>query len=132
MSQSGHNHCLICGSFHPNGWGLAFECDEEGEVWTKCVAGSDLQGYDNIMHGGVVATLLDAAMTHCLFHCGIQAVTGELRVRYLHPVACNVPIELRARLLFSCSPLYQLQADLHCGGQRMARAEGKFMRRSIP
>lgn len=101
-------------------------------MWAKCVAGSNLQGYDNIVHGGVIATLLDAAMTHCLFHRGIQAVTGELRIRYLHPVACNVPIVLRARLLCSCPPLYHLQAEVRCGDRRMARAEGKFMRRSIP
>lgn len=88
-----------------------------------------MQGYDTLVHGGVIAPLLDAAMTHCLFHQSIQAVTGDLRVRFLHPVACDVPLELRARLLFACPPLYQLQAELRCDGQVLAGAEGKFMRR---
>lgn len=126
---NGHNHCLVCGSDHPHSWGLRFCSGPDGEVVANFVAGSALQGYDSLVHGGVIASLLDAAMTHCLFHQSIQAVTGDLRVRYLHPVACNLVLELRARLLFACPPLYQLQAELRCDGQVMARAEGKFMRR---
>ena len=127
--SNGHNHCLVCGSEHPQSWGLRFSGAPDGAVVANFVAELALQGYDNQVHGGVFASLLDAAMTHCLFHQSIQAVTGDLRVRSLHPVACNRPLELRARLLFACPPLYQLQAELRCDGQVMARAEGKFMRR---
>jgi len=128
----GHQHCLLCGDFHPRSWHLAFEPTEADEVRTLLVAGSELQGYNNIVHGGVIASLLDAAMTHWLFHHAIQALTGDLRVRFLHPVACNEMVELRARLLFACPPLYHLQAEMLCGGRCMARAEGKFMRRDQP
>ena len=125
----GHAHCLLCGDFHPGSWGLSFAPTEDGGVGTQFAAGSELQGYENMVHGGVIATLLDAAMTHCLFHRGIQAVTGDLRVRYLHPVCCNTTVEIRARLHFSCPPLYHLQAEITCAGLVLARAEGKFMRR---
>ncbi len=125
----GHEHCVLCGDFHPRSWRLSFTPSEDGGVWTKFVAGAELQGYDNLLHGGVIASLLDAAMTHCLFHHSIQAVTGDLRVRFLHPTACNVSLELRAWLLFSCPPLYHLRAEMRCGGQLTAKAEGKFMRR---
>lgn len=127
--DNGHDHCLLCGRFHPHSWNLQFTANAEGEVSTRFVAGKDLQGYDDLVHGGVICSLLDAAMTHCLFHQSIQAVTGDLRVRFLQPVACETLLELRARLLFACPPLYQLQAELRCDGQLMARAEGKFMRR---
>lgn len=125
----GHAHCLLCGDFHPRSWGLSFAKTEEGGAGTKFRAGSEQQGYDNLLHGGVIATLLDAAMTHCLFHRGIQAVTGDLRVRFLHPVRCNTTMEIRALLLFSCPPLYHLKAEITFEGRVMARAEGKFMRR---
>ncbi len=128
----GHEHCVLCGDFHPRSWRLSFTPSEDGGVWTKFVAGAELQGYDNLLHGGVIASLLDAAMTHCLFHHSIQAVTGDLRVRFLHSTACNVSLELRAWLLFSCPPLYHLRAEMRCGGQLTAKAEGKFMRREQP
>jgi acyl-coenzyme A thioesterase PaaI-like protein len=127
---TGHRHCVLCGEFHPGSWRLSFQMNRDGEVRTEFVAGSELQGYENILHGGVIASLLDAAMTHCLFHHGIQAVTGDLHIRFLHPVACNVPVELRARLLFSCPPLYHLRAEIFCGEQLQAKGEGKFMRRA--
>lgn len=126
---NGHAHCLLCGDLHPRSWRLSFVKTEDGSVQTLFVAGSELQGYDNMLHGGVIATLLDSAMTHYLFHHAVQAVTGDLRVRFLHPVACNIPVEIKAWLLFSCPPLYHLQAEMLCGGQLMAKAEGKFMRR---
>lgn len=46
-----------------------------------------LQEYEGQLHGRVISSLLDAAMTHCLFHHGIEAVTGELYVRFVffHP-----------------------------------------------
>lgn len=126
---NGHDHCLVCGPSHPASWGVRFSPGATDEIHGNFVAGKDMQGYDDLVHGGVICSLLDAAMTHCLFHLSIQAVTGDLHVRFLHPVACGVPLELWARLLFACPPLYQLQAELRCDGQVMARAEGKFMRR---
>jgi len=127
--SNGHDHCLLCGAYHPHSWNLCFTPGSEGEVVSTFIASKDLQGYDDLVHGGVICSLLDAAMTHCLFHQSIQAVTGDLRVRFLQPVSCEVPLELRARLLFTCPPLYQLRAELRCDGQLMAKAEGKFMRR---
>jgi hypothetical protein len=125
----GHAHRLLCGDLHPGFWGLSFTKSEEGGVQAKFSAGSELQGYNTILHGGVIATLLDTAMTHCLFHRGIQAVTGDLRVRFLHPVCCETTMEIRAWLLFSCPPLYQLKAEIRFEGLVMAWAEGKFMQR---
>ena len=126
---SGHDRCVLCGPFHPGSWRLSFKPSGEGEVRTTFMAGSELQGYENILHGGVIASLLDAAMTHCLLQQGIQAMTGDLRIRFYHPVACHVPLMLRARLLFSCPPLYQLMAEIVYNDILHAKGEGKFMRR---
>lgn len=120
---------MLCGPFHPGSWRLSFAQAGDGEVHTTFIAGSELQGYENILHGGVIASLLDAAMTHCLLHQGIQAVTGDLRIRYYHPVACQVPLVLRARMLFSCPPLYHLAAEIVYKDLLQAKGEGKFMRR---
>jgi acyl-coenzyme A thioesterase PaaI-like protein len=79
------------------------------------------------MHGGVIASLLDAAMTHCLFHHEIKAVTGELNIRYLHPVPCSALLEIRSELLSAYNPLYKLQAEIYQADVLMARAEAKFM-----
>lgn len=80
------------------------------------------------MHGGVIASLLDSAMTNCLFLRGIRAVTGELKVRYRHPVPCCEELLLRARILEERGSFYELKAELLLGEQVMAHAAAKFIR----
>ena len=125
-----HEWCLLCGSRNPRSLKLNFK-PGEGEVSTVFTPGLDLQGYSGILHGGIVSALLDSAMTHCLFNSGIKAVTGDLHVRFLHPVPCNQPLEIRASMVSKRPPLYRLKSELRQGKKIMARAEAKFMKQEI-
>jgi acyl-coenzyme A thioesterase PaaI-like protein len=129
---NGHNHCLMCGSRNPFSLGLRFHSGEQGSVWARFKAQRRFQGYDGILHGGVISALLDAAMTHCLFHHGVQAVTGDLRVRFLKPVPCKDLLHVRAWLLSATPPLFRVAAILVYGQRVMARAEAKFMQAPVP
>ena len=124
-----HANCLLCGSKNPLSLGLSFHPGDDGDVNATFQAHPGLQGYPGILHGGVVSSLLDSAMTHCLFHQGIEAVTGDLHVRFVKAVPCDAPMELRARLLKASPPLYRLRGELVIDGQTMAWAEAKFMER---
>jgi len=110
--QHGHRACLLCGDKNPWSLGLAFEPDGQGGVRTALEPHARLQGYDGMLHGGVAAALLDAAMTHCLFHRGVRAVTADLRVRYPHPVPMGSRVGLRAWVTESHAPLFRLKAEL--------------------
>ena len=44
------------------------------------------QGYPDIVHGGIVTTLLDEAMAYALEFDGYRGVTARLRVRFLKPL----------------------------------------------
>jgi len=124
--QYEHAACLLCGTENSWSLGLAFEADGEGGVRTAFEPDERLQGYAGILHGGVGAALLDAAMTHCLFHQGVRAVTADLRVRYSHPVPMECPIELRAWVTERRGPLYRLKAELTGGGRGLVRAQATF------
>jgi acyl-coenzyme A thioesterase PaaI-like protein len=130
-ANNGHGRCLLCGSLNPWSFNLSFHAAEDGVVKTRFQAHALLQGYDKLLHGGVISSLLDAAMTHCLFHRGVQAVTGDLHVRFLQPVPCNASLEIRAWVLSSLPPLYHLGAEIVVDERVMAWAEAKFMRRRI-
>jgi len=123
-----HAHCLLCGDKNPLSLQLSFTADESGAVHTNFKAHEGLQGYRGILHGGVISSLLDAAMTNCLFHQGIEALTGDLRVRFLKPVPCSASLDIRAWVATSLPPLYQLRAELFCGETVMAKAEATFAR----
>jgi len=123
----GHQWCLLCGSKNPRSLHLDF-ADQDGKVWAVISPGIELQGYLGIVHGGIITSLLDSAMTHCLFKRGIKALTGDLHVRFYRSVAVGVPVRITAWLNFSRPPLYSLKSELFQEGRIAARAEAKFMK----
>jgi len=129
-SKKYHSNCVLCGQNNPWSLGLNFSILNDGSVYGKFQAHEKLQGYDGILHGGVISALLDAAMTHSLFHQGVEAVTADLRIRFLRPVPCDSCLELSARVLSENSRLYIVKAEIFYQGKLMARSEAKFMPRS--
>ena len=121
----------MCGEQNPRSLGLSFRSLDADTVGARFRASAELQGYDGILHGGVIAALLDAAMTHCLFHLGVQAITGDLHIRFVKPVPCKSSLDLRAKAMSIKPPLYRVKAELMQGEQIMAWAEATFMQRSI-
>jgi len=107
-----HAACLLCGTENPWSLGLAFESDGAGGVSAMLKADERLQGYAGMLHGGVSAAMLDAAMTNCLFHKGVRAVTADLRVRYIKAVPLNTDVVLRAWMTAETPPLYRMKAEL--------------------
>jgi uncharacterized protein (TIGR00369 family) len=121
-----HAACLLCGTENPWSLGLSFTADPDGRVSTRLQADARFQGYAGILHGGVSAALLDAAMTHCLFHRGVRAVTADLRVRYVKAVPLHAAVELRAWVTEETPPLYRLKAELALAGVVLVWAQATF------
>lgn len=128
-TANGHDRCLLCGYGNPWSLGLKFRDGENGSVITEFQGDPRLQGYEGMLHGGVIAALLDSAMTHCLFHSGIRGVTGDLHVRFVEPVPCESALVIQARIVSGNPPLFHLRAEMRRGAQVMAWAEAKFIER---
>ncbi len=124
-----HASCFACG--HSPSLGLRFYSSEDG-VAARLQANTEWQGYAGFMHGGMIATLLDSAMTYCLFHHQIEAMTADLRIRYIEPVPCTKAIDVTARLTGQRRQIYELSAELCVAGQVKARATARFMRHAHP
>jgi acyl-coenzyme A thioesterase PaaI-like protein len=105
---------------------LSFRLLTDGSVvaWFGCDA--KFQGYPDRLHGGVIAMILDDAMTNCLLYQGITAVTGRLDVRYREPVQLGESVEVRAWIESRCKSLCRMRAELSQNGCLTAWAEAKF------
>ena len=125
--QKSHCNCIVCGTNNPISLGLEFDIKPDGSVCADFKGRALFQGYRGILHGGIIAALLDAAMTHCLFHHGIQAVTGDLQVRFLKPVPFSALLHLRAKISSSFPPLHKLDSELTCNKHLMARGRARFI-----
>ncbi|MFA7062311.1 MAG: hotdog fold domain-containing protein [Pedobacter sp.] len=106
---------------------LVFSPGANGDVSATFQGNSLLQGYDGILHGGVISALLDSAMANCLFQRNIAAVTAELRVRFLLPVPYNARMDLKAWIIEETNMLFKLKAELTSDDTVMACADALFV-----
>ena len=125
-----HPACVACGQNNDRGLALRFCLLDDGGVEAVFPGGQAFEGYAGIVHGGVVASLLDSAMTNCLFAHELVAVTAELKVRFRHPVTTTAPATLRAWLRESYGVLHLVDAELRQDVRVKVRASGKFVERS--
>ena len=121
-----HSGCIACRSLDRGGLGLRFESLPDGSVSSTFACDPTYQGYPDRLHGGIVATLLDAAMTHCLFAHGVHAVTARLNIRFRHPVEIDARADVQAWVTRNASPLYETQAELCQNGRVCVIADAKF------
>ena len=98
--------CFACGRLNPCGLKLTFEESDDTYI-THFTGDPEHQGYDGIMHGGIVSTLLDEIMARYIYAKGVTAVTARLEVRYLKPTPIGVPLLIKGRIARHKGRIYE-------------------------
>ena len=103
--------CFACGLKNP--FGLKMEFYWEGEDYLcRFTPGKEHQGYDEIMHGGLVSTLLDEVMGRSLYIQKIEAVTARLEVRYRQPTPIGQELVIRGQMIEKRGKIWRLAANI--------------------
>jgi acyl dehydratase len=85
-----HN-CFACGTLNAHGLHLELHVDGE-RCWTDLAIPGRFQGWDEIAHGGIVATILDEVMAWSLVDHDNWGLTARLSVDFKRPVPLETPI----------------------------------------
>ncbi len=117
------SHCFACGMDNPHG--LRIEWTIEGMTMTAhFTPEKKYQGWKGILHGGIIATLLDEAMTRlACATCG-GAVTAEMTVRFVKPAAIGSLLLIRGEIVDKKRNLVMMKASIHCGETLIAYSSG--------
>lgn len=123
------NKCFGCGGDNAAGMKLTFEQDNANrKIVGRFVLGERYQGGAGFAHGGVIALMLDEAMGKVCRFREVRAVTAELSVEYLKPVAVDKEIvvegretEMNGRNLFMTGEIRNESGDV------LARGKGRFV-----
>ncbi|MGB2986381.1 MAG: PaaI family thioesterase [Phycisphaerae bacterium] len=126
-----HPACFACGVRNGDGLGLRFTEESDGTVVGSFACDGKYQGYPDRLHGGVVAMLADAAMTHWLFLHRISAVTAKLKLRFPCPVEVGVVATVRAAVVKNSPPAFLLKAEISQAGTVRVTADGLFVEQQL-
>jgi uncharacterized protein (TIGR00369 family) len=124
------HHCFVCGKENLLGLKIEFHENQPGkEVAAEVTFPAHLQGWQNTVHGGLLATVLDETMIKAAAAAGSKCVTAEINVKYKKPAmtgsvyrASGNIVEVRGRIITAESRLCD------SAGQIVAQATGKLFK----
>jgi uncharacterized protein (TIGR00369 family) len=130
MIQLRDNHrCYVCGTENPAGLGVNFEINRQLRAISATFTPKDVhQGYEGIVHGGILSALLDEAMGKLTVSLGIPAVTAEMTVKFKAPVAPGDELFISGMLMSETKKLILASAKIERGAVLIAEATGKLVR----
>jgi uncharacterized protein (TIGR00369 family) len=118
--------CFACGQQNENGLRLQ-PAASAGRAVLHWTPPPHYQGFAGVLHGGVIATLLDEAMAHAALSLVGRAPTAELSLQFLKPVMTERELEIRAEVRERRRRILVVGAELIQDGELRARAVGKFV-----
>lgn len=101
IKQPNSLHCFVCGVENSYGLKLKFYETAPGEVRVTHTVPPQYQGYPGIVHGGIVASMLDEAAGRCLMGADPSQprfmFTARLDIQYRKPVPVGQPLSIVGR-----------------------------------
>ncbi len=128
MEVAYDDYCFACGKDNPIGLRLSDFRFEGEDLVVDFVPLQEHQGWHDIVHGGIVATVLDEIMTWRVIRTEGEAVTAEMSVRLRKPLPVKVPTQARGRIASRKRKLVAAEAELVGeDGSIYATARGKYV-----
>ncbi|MDR3348023.1 MAG: PaaI family thioesterase [Acidaminococcales bacterium] len=120
--------CFGCGRDNPAGLKLEFTL-EQGIYSAVFTPRREHQGYDGMVHGGIIAALLDEVMGDYVYELtGQKAFTARLQLRYRQAAPIGQPLKAESSVLKRKGRLYEMKGEIFLsGGSLAAEAKGKII-----
>lgn len=121
-------HCFLCGSL--NAQGLQLHFTPQGEALsTRWTTEKRFQGYADVLHGGIISSILDEVMINLPWKMHDAPVTtAELTVRFRKPAPIGVELIFTASVEEKGRKLWRLRSECRgADGSLYAEATAKAM-----
>jgi 2'-5' RNA ligase len=123
-----YRHCFVCGSQNPIGLDLQFTV-KDGRVETSFVPREEHCGYRGVVHGGVLAAVLDECMGWTIItQRKVICISAEVSLRFKRRAlpgrrlfVSAECVDCRSRLMYARGQITDEEGNLICTGQ------GKFI-----
>jgi uncharacterized protein (TIGR00369 family) len=128
LAHSSQNRCFGCGPANPTGLRLEFLLAGDGTAVSLPVIPKTFEGHPGFLHGGIIATLLDEAMSKAVRALGYPSVTAKIEVEFRRPVPSGVRLRLEGRIVNSEGRKHWTEAVIADSQENvLASANGLFV-----
>lgn len=126
MSKN-YDNCFACGKANPIGLKLDFSYDAAGHAHCEVILKEHFEGYPQVIHGGILSTLLDEVMAKAVINSCKIAFTAKLQVTYRRPVNSGLKIFLEGWITESKTRTIKTAAKIYDEKGSFADAEAVFI-----
>jgi len=128
-SYNDDNYCFVCGSANPHGLKLTFSYDEKNEeMVSRAVFPKHFQGWEGVLHGGLISTVMDEIMIKAAHHKGFKCVTAELNIRFKKPALLKKEFIIKGKVTEIDRRLIRTEGKIiDSDNITIATASGKFV-----
>lgn len=126
---SAYQGCFACGQRNDAGLKLIFR-REGDEIVTEYTPEPHFQGFPSVVHGGILTTLLDEALSRTATVEGRWMMTGKLEVRFRNAAPLGRTLRVSSRALVSRARMVQAAGEIRLAdepGTIIATAQGTFL-----
>ena len=125
------NRCIVCGKDNPIGLQVKFNIDPDNKRAEATVNIPEVfQGWQGIIHGGIISALLDEIGAQACMGSGLTVVTSELKIKYRAPVPTGATVYISGEVVGERRRIIDVASRLELNGQIMAEAEAVMFRTS--
>jgi len=124
------NFCFVCGRDNPKGLQINVKYQpEEMAAETELSLPREYQGWADVIHGGILATLLDEMMAHAVWHFAGPGLTISMETRFHHPLKPDEPIRVRGVLTTPNGSRRTAEAEVVrvADGKKIASGKSRFL-----
>jgi acyl-coenzyme A thioesterase PaaI-like protein len=133
--QPNSKMCFICGLENPVGLKLRIYETEPGVVETAYTAPEHFQGYPGVLHGGIIATIIDEVSGRSLMGTTEQTrfmFTAKIEVKYRKNVPIGRPLRIVGKALKDRGHSAEAWAGIYDAGSGELLAEGNTLLVNVP
>lgn len=124
------HYCFGCGIQNPHGLKLRFRRCKSGGIWADFTPERTHEGYLGMTHGGILATIVDEAMSWAVTDSGDIGVTARMSLTFRRPARVGEPLraigsvsQRRGRAIDAVARIVTVES-----GETVAEASARFIR----
>ena len=127
MEISDDNHCFVCGELNLSGLRVRPRIDAPNQSATmRLVIPRAFQGWQGVVHGGILATLLDETCAYAAKGLVLHVVTAAITVTYKKPVPIETEVLVSATVVSRRHKIIEVKGQIAIDGELYAEASARM------